>query len=280
MTMLQTNANEAYLAAHVDELIIQPVMEASIAMQVATVVQVSEAADRFSVPIVTDDPTAAWTAEGDPIDPSDATLDQTGDYFHALKGLTKMSNELVDDADPAVLQIVGDGLSRDVARKIDQSFFGAGGGLAPTGLEAVTNVTNVADGGYVDLDPFAEAISEAENLGTIINSWVTDPATALALAQLKDQSDSLRPLLGTDPNQPGRRTPLGIPLFVSPYVTPGVVWGIPKPRVLIGLRKGTDIQISTEAYFGNDMTAIRVVSRVTFVYPHEAAIIRIGAGGS
>jgi len=70
----------------------------------------------------------------------------------------------------------------------------------------------------------------------------------------------------------------GVPLYVSPAVTAGTIWGIPKPRVLIAIRQDVDLRIDESAYFANDQTGIRAVLRVAFAFPHEAAIQRIMLG--
>ena len=49
-----------------------------------------------------------------------------------LAGLTVCSNELVEDSDPSALQIVGDGLVRDLQIRLDAAFFGNTPRTGPT----------------------------------------------------------------------------------------------------------------------------------------------------
>jgi HK97 family phage major capsid protein len=95
-----------------------------------------------------------------------------------LKGLTVVSNELVSDSDPSALDVVGDGLVRDLRVKLDAAVFGgAGTGVAPDGIESLAGVqtTTLAFNETGDLEPFAEAVSLAEQVGVL----AVDPATGL-----------------------------------------------------------------------------------------------------
>lgn len=278
MPLLTTNATSAWLPEHVDRLVVQPALDQSIAAQVATVVRTGERNNAFYVPIVTADPVAEWTAEGAPITPSAPTVDQTGGVYKKLAALTKASNEVVGDADPAVLGITGAGMARDIARQLDAAFFGdEGDAVTPDGI-ATTAAQPVDADGYTNLDPFAEAISLAEGVGATITAWVAAPTTALALAQLKDADASNRPLLGADPTMPGRRQIFGIGVYVSPAVAEGECWGIPRDRVFVALRKDAEVTVDRSRYFDDDSTAIRAITRTAFAFAHEAAVIRITEG--
>jgi HK97 family phage major capsid protein len=62
-------------------------------------------------------------AEGAEITPSDPTLQELVVTPPKVAGLTIVSREMADDSDPAAAQVVGDGLARDIARRIDQAAF-------------------------------------------------------------------------------------------------------------------------------------------------------------
>ena len=79
----------------------------------------------FRVPVVTADPTAAWTLEGAEITATDPTITEVVATPKKLAGLTVVSNELASDSSPAALQVVGDGLVRDLRRRIDAAYFAA-----------------------------------------------------------------------------------------------------------------------------------------------------------
>ncbi|UED87797.1 phage major capsid protein [Streptomyces profundus] len=106
-------------------------------------------------------------------------------------------------------------------------------------------------------------------------SFTARPNAPLAPAQLKEPSEDNRPLLGSDPTTPTRRAIAGVPLFVSPAVTPGTVWGIPRDRVFVVLRRDVRVDISADGYFSSDQVAVRGTMRVGFGFPPPAAVTRV-----
>ena len=260
----------------ISALITTPVQEGSVAMRVSTII--STPSTRTHIPIVSDDPTAAWVAEGAEIGATDPTVDDIVITPAKLAGLTIITNELAADTSPEAAAIIGDGLSRDIIAKLDAAYFGSKGASAiqPEGLEDLAGV-NAVDAGaaWVNLDPFAEAISAADIYALPLGAFVANPADALLLAKLKDQTGSNRPLLGSDPTAPAKRTVLGVPLLTSPGVTVGTVWGIPKSRSIIVQRTNVELAVDRSAYFTSDRTAIRATMRLGFGFPHPAAIQKI-----
>lgn len=261
----------------IEQLIVLPVQAQSIAIQASTLI--TTGATETRIPRVTADPTAAWTAEGAEIGTSDPKVDDVVVTPKKLAGLTILSNETVADTNPAAAAIVGEGLTRDIARKLDAAFFGSNKGaesVQPEGLEDVVGVSAVtAPTAWEDADPFAEAIANAEGLGLLVDTFVANPADALALAQLKESTGSNKPLLGSDPTNPTRRSLQGVPLLVSPSVKAGTVWGLPRLRSVVVRRTDVDLQVDRSAYFTSDRTAIRATMRVGFAFPHPEAVQKI-----
>lgn len=255
-------------------LVVEPVTRQSVAMQVSTVLATGQ--HTMNIPRVTEDPNAAWVAEGAEITPDDGALAELSVTPRKVAGLTIVSRELADDSTPGALKIVGDGLARSIADRVDAAFFGALSAPAPAGLESLTGLTTITGPtAWEDLDPFAAAISAADGKGTTITSFVANPADALLLAQLKESTGSRRPLLGSDPTAPTRRVVQGVPLLTSPRVTAGTVWALPKERTFVVRRQEVSMELSKDAYFTSDRVAIRAIMRVTFAFPHEAAIVRV-----
>ncbi|MEQ6898456.1 phage major capsid protein [Microbacterium sp. KR10-403] len=281
MTVLTTTSNVRGITPDaIAALITVPVERDSVAAQASTIIPTD--ATHTHIPLVTGDPTAAWVGEGNEITASDPTIDDLVIIPAKVAGLTVITNELAADSSPEASGIVGDGLARDIARKIDAAFFGSKGSstVQPAGLEDLTGVGAVdAGAAWADVDAFAEALSNAETLGLALTSFVANPADALTLAQLKESTTSKRPLLTPDPTQPTRRTIQGVPLLVSSAVTAGTVWGIPKTRALLIRRNDVDLQVDTSPYFTSDRTAVRATMRVGFAFPHAAAVQKITLSG-
>lgn len=261
------------------DLIIRPAMEQSVAGQVARVIFTGEQIADFRVPIVAADPAAGWVAEGAEILPSDPDLAEVVTKFFKLAGLTVVSNELAKDSSPEAVAVVGAGLVRDIARKLDAAFFGSNVGftaIQPAGLQNLVGINAVVAGAaWTNSDPFVEAIFEAADVGATLTSFVCSPADAVLLAQVKDGTGSNRPLLIPDPSVPTRRVIEGLPLYVSPAVTVGTVWGIPEDRALLVIRDEADFSIDYSAYFSSDRAGIRAICRTGFLFPHPAAVQKI-----
>jgi len=286
--LLTSNANSAYLPDAVASLVVQPAQRMSVAVAaVGGPPQVIRGeinnSSVFRVPTVTVDPSAAWVAEGAEITQSNPTLGQTEVPYRKVAALTVVSNEMANDSDPAAQELVGAGLARDIARKLDAAFFGTNVGVTatqPAGLGDLIGFTPIDAGAILTVDPFIEAAMNVSALGdpTVKVAWVANPADALALAQLKDEASSNRPLLiptSTDADGLPVYTVAGWPVYISPAVEPGTVWGVPSGRVLIAMRQDVTLERSEERYYEYDSIGLRCVARVAFAFPHPAAVQKI-----
>ncbi|WP_286344438.1 phage major capsid protein [Frondihabitans sucicola] len=261
------------------ELLIEPITAESKAFAVTTVVTTKGVT--YRIPKITQDPSAAWVAESQEIPLSEATGGEVIVTPTKIAALSSTSNELANDSDPQALQAVGDGIGRDIARKIDLAFFGAAPVDSPVqqgGLESAAHSILVADP-TASLDPYVDAMSIADGLGVAIDVFVVDPQTGTALAKMKSSDGSNQPLLSPTANNGTLRTIHGVPYIVSPFVLPGTAWGIPKSRAFTILREDTSITIDSSVLFTSDRVAIRGVARVGFGFPQPEAIIKIKAGG-
>jgi hypothetical protein len=68
---------------------------------------------------------------------------------------------------------------------LDSAYFGTVTANGPNGLGHLTGVTNIDGGTITDLDAFAEALSEAEQVGAQLTAFVAHPDTVLAMSTLK-----------------------------------------------------------------------------------------------
>ncbi|TFC71397.1 phage major capsid protein [Cryobacterium sp. TMS1-20-1] len=278
MLTTTTTGAKAISPDTITQLIVLPVQRASVAMQVSTIIPTSST--RTHVPRVTADPSVSWVAEGDEIGASDPTVDDIVLEPAKIAGLTVITNELAADTSPAASGIIGDGLTRDFAKKIDLAFFGTKGAslVQPAGLEDLVGFSAVVKpAAWADFDPFAEAIANAEGLGLDLTGFVASPADVLLLSKLKESTSSKRGLLTPDPTNPTRRLIFGVPLITSLAVATGTVWGIPNIRSVIVRRNDVDLQTDKSAYFTSDRTAIRATMRVSWGFTQPAAIQKIKA---
>jgi HK97 family phage major capsid protein len=276
MTLLTATSGDTHgiLPNEIGALIVEPVRRASVAFQVASVVTTS--AHEYRIPVVTSDAGAAWTAEGEEINATDAGLDEIIVRPFKVAGLSIVSRELASDSSPSAQQLVGEGLAQSLAAKVDAAFFGNTVLNGPSGLLSVSGVQYVdTAAGIVNTDVFAEALSKAENVGATVSAFVGNPVDVLTLSKVKRLDNSNEPLLSFDATQPTRRQVLGVPLVSSPAVAAGDIWAIPAAKAMVVLREDVTLTVDSSAYFSSDCIGIRATLRVGFAFPHPAAIVRL-----
>ena len=274
MALTTSSANAAFLSTDVGDLLVRPALAASIAAQVSTVI--STGGNTFHIPVIAADPTAAWTPEGTEIAPSDATLAEVVVTPLKIAGLSIISRELAEDTSPEAAQIVGDGLARDIARKIDQAFFANTTTNGPSGLLSLASSTSAeAATSFSTLDSLAGALFTAEGLGALVTSFVTSPTEALALSTLKEATGSTKPLLTSDVTTPTSRTVYGRPLLVSSAINAKTAWAIPQDRVFLVVRSDARVEIDKSVFFTSDRVAVKATMRVGFGFAHPQAIVKI-----
>ncbi|MCT1352234.1 phage major capsid protein [Gordonia sp. p3-SID1431] len=260
----------------ISTLIIKPLVANSVAGQALT--EISTGSHDYRFPIVAADPSASWVAEGGEIPVTDSDVDEVIVTPRKLAGLSVITSELANDSNPAAQKTVGDGLVRDLTRKLDQALFASSpitNGPAVT-LGQLSGISTISAGSaFGSVDPFSDAQFAAADAHATIDTWVTSPTTAAALAKVKKATGSNEPLLGNDVTVAGRRAILGAPLLASPYAPNGVVWGIPRAFAYLVIREGSTVETDKSVFFTSDRIALRAKVRAAFGFPHPAAIVKI-----
>lgn len=271
--MFKTTDNKIVLAPDtVQSLLVQPVTTGSVASQVANVITTPSHTTRF--PRLTADPTAAWTAEGEEIVPSDPTVDEVLVIPSKVAGLVVTTTEMTNDATTEAINEIGNGLVRQITNSIDAAFFGNESAPAPAGLGSITP-TELTVATLDNLDWAEEARAKSAGLGATITTFVAHPDDALTLAKLKESTSSARGLLQPDPTAPTNRTVAGVPLLTSNHVTKGQIWGIPANAANLVIRDTAEVVADNSVFFTSDRVAIRATMRVGFGFVFEESIVRI-----
>lgn len=288
MSLFTTNGKAILKPEEVASLVVQPMIDRAVATQVSTVVNITS--NSLRVPVVTADPQAEWTPEGDEIPVSDATVEEVNIKPRKLAGLSIISNELANDSSPAAMQVVGEGLVRDLARKLDQAMFGTPASPeAPAGLTANAGVTTIVvgdtainagvpviDGASPDsMDWAIMADAHARLHNTAITSYVVSPGRFAWLSFIKESQISNRSLLQPDSTSPTGLTINGKPVFVTPAVADDSVYCIPRQHVFVAMRQDASVEADRSAYFSSDRTALRAIVRVGFGFSYPEAVVRV-----
>ena len=137
--MLTTGAGQSILRPpDVQSLVIVPLTEAAVSTRTTTVVHTDSTSTRF--PVLLADPENSWTQEASEINISESQLEEIVCTPGKLASVVPISNELHDDSDPAALDVVGQGLVRDLQIKLDAAFFANVTANGPDGLLSLTDV--------------------------------------------------------------------------------------------------------------------------------------------
>jgi HK97 family phage major capsid protein len=273
MALSRSNSQSLLTVEEVGDLLVLPVISAGIATSTATVLITNQSS--FRIPLVTADPAASWVAEGSEISPSDATLSETDVVFNKVAGLSIVSRELAEDTDPAALAVVGEGLARDIARKIDAAYFANTTANGPAGLGSLTTSV-VTSGSAFTVDAFIDAVAAASDLGATIDHFVVSSADYVSLSKIKElTAGSNKPLLEPDPTRPSGRLLLGVPLVLAPGLLSGTAWAIPASRCFVVIRDDATVETDASVYFTSDRVAVKATMRLGFGFAHPLAIVKV-----
>ena len=109
----------------------------------ATTIQTDR--EQLQLPTATSDPAASWVAEGAAISPTDPGLSERIATPRKLGVLTQVSNEIIDDAVPAILDQVMRQQVRSLGLKLDLAAFeGSGTPPEPQGFKGLSGITTTA----------------------------------------------------------------------------------------------------------------------------------------
>lgn len=249
--------------------------------------------DSVIIPRLTADTTADFVAEAGTISSTDATADQITATPRKLAALQALTNELIGESSPDVLDVVAMGMIRSIALKADLAFF-EGSGTAPAirGLKNVVGISEVSMGtngaALTNLDPFADAIGtlEADNAeGSVI---VMHPRTWKAAIKLKETTSSTKPLLQESAGSGSagvKRSIYGLPVLLSSQLSITETQGTSSvassayvyaaEQVVAVLREDAKVEKDSSRLFNSDQSEVRVLMRADLAVPNPKAVCRI-----
>lgn len=135
--------------------------------------------------------TVGWTAENAAKPATDQTFGQLAVNIFTLAGISKVSNQLLEDSSPAVDQIVRKDLGRVLGQAEDVAFINGTGVGQPTGILQTAGVLSVAYSAPTAGSGLGDAISAAmtavdSNFFDIPNAILAHPRMVAKLRQVKD----------------------------------------------------------------------------------------------
>lgn len=277
---LSTASGAAVLnPAQIEASLVKP-LETIAAIALCSTIVRTAGMSALRIPTTAATPTASFVAEGAEIPVTDADLDELILNPRKLAGLSVITSELAQSSTPQAADIVGRGLAKDIAKKLDMGAFGTLSAPAPPGLATLSGVkavtAHVQGGKLTDFDWAAEAESLSALAGGNITHWIAAPDAALLVATTPlGGVGGQMPALQPDPTLPTRRQVLGRPLLVSPAVASRTIWGIDQSRSFLAIAEDVTLEADRSVYFTSDRIAIRAKLRVSYGWPEPATVIKI-----
>lgn len=249
--------------------------------------------DTLLIPRLTADVTANWTAEGATITASDPTIDELTAAPKKLAAITEVTNELIEDSNPDVLDLLMTNHLRSIALKFDLGVF-EGSGTPPEirGLKNVSGISEVSMGtngaALANLDPFADAIGLLAAENAVATAIIMAPRTWTALSKLKEApSGNNKPLLVGEEVVDGipRLSLYGVPVHLSSQLSVAEAQGtannassayvVQADQVVIVRRREAHVEVDRSRLFHQDKAEVRTRARLDLVVPNPKAVVRV-----
>ncbi len=247
----------------------------------------------LDIPRVNADVSANWTLEATEITPSDPSADLIVATPKKLAALTFVSNELVEDSNPDVLNMIAEGLARSMSLKLDLGFF-QGSGTAPEvrGLKNTSGISTISMGtngaAVSSLDPLLDAFAALTSANAEPSAIYMHPRTWAALTKIKAVSGGQAPVLAdptTGPTGAIQRSIMGVPAYLSSQLpttesqgsasAASSIYVVEAEELVVVLRDDVKTVVDTSYKFSSDSVAVRATMRADVVVPFPGAVCRI-----
>ncbi len=242
---------------------------------------------QLQFPKLSADAATSFYNEAQAITPSDPTFVTLTATPRKLAALVQLSNEVVDDSDPSVVDVLTSHIATILGLRLDLAVY-EGSGTAPEvrGLKNITGIQTLGMGvngaAVTSLDTFSDAIALLEAVNARAGAIILPPRTWNTVRKLKDTTN--RPLLG---DGAGTTAPniLGVPVYVSSQLstleTQGTstaassIYIYDPTQVIIVRRNDASIELDRSRLFNQDMSEMRGTARADVLAPNPTAIVRI-----
>jgi HK97 family phage major capsid protein/HK97 family phage prohead protease len=239
--------------------------------------------DRESIewPKITADVDPAWYAETDTITPGDPAFATITATPRKLAHLVELSNEVIDDSEPAIVDVLNGHLAAVLGLKLDLAIFEGNQAVNPNvirGLKYTPGIQTVdqgLNGAAFSYDAFLKAIGlllAANVPGPYVA--VLHPRTATDAARLKDaDGNQLTPPVGMPPVSTTTQLSVTETKGTSSNASSAYVYA--PAQLVVVRRQDASIELDRSRLFNRDMSELRGRLRADLVVPNPAAVVRI-----
>jgi len=228
--------------------------------------------DTCTIARVATDPSFAIKAENAVFSESDVAFDAVQMNPATVGCVMYASRELVEDSANFV-QIVESVLAAAFAVQLDLLGLHGGATSRPNGIDSIAGVQGVDVSGALSYDKLHDALTKLQIANAAPSAWLLSPNQQNGLAKLLtgDGADSAAFPMPVPPAL------AEIPRFISNQVQDDVCYMGDFSTLLLGLRSGVEIEVSTTAgeSFVRHQVAIKLSARVDFAAEHSNHLCRL-----
>jgi HK97 family phage major capsid protein len=241
--------------------------------------------DSVTYPTVTVDTAPTNYSEGATITPGDPTLATVVATPRKIAHIVQMSNELIDDSDPSIVQVVSDNLLRATAVKLDQQLI-EGSGTPPqlTGMHLAAGVQTMANAAIMaNFDWASDALALLEAVGGEPVAWFMASRTRAQIRKLHETTTSVKPVMQPDgPAGASPTTLFGVPIYHSNQASitdsPGTATAVhlvARGALIYVNRQSPVIEVDRSRLFNSDQSEIRCKTRGDLIAAIPNGIVRV-----
>ncbi|CAB0812194.1 hypothetical protein FRC0191_01883 [Corynebacterium diphtheriae] len=271
----------SFTPTQVEDLIVLPLLNESVAMSVSDVLRPS-VGKTVELPIILDDaPKDAtnadpgWVAEGAEIPLVSTPVEQAlALLHHKIAARIEVPWERIADTSYDVKNEYGNSLVRRLVNIIDRAYFDEEVSAPVTGVGQLKGINEITTKGLKNTDALLDAIEHAANKGATVNTFVMAPSTLTKIAKLKRETGSEEPLLGVAEN-PGASTIAGVELKRSRWIKPDVIYAIPRDRMKVSLREDVQVKYDENSDFNRMVGGLIAYARISMGSIQPDAISKI-----
>jgi len=231
----------------------------------------------------------SWVAEGAVIPEGDPVFGTLTATPRKLAHRVVLTNEIISDSVPSILDVLKSHLAKMMALKLDLSLL-QGSGTPPVirGLANQPGVQTIASMGangspLNNLDPIVQAVaavegSNARPTAIIMHSKVWEEAQTI-----KDANG--RYLIEQEASEGAQRSLFGVPVYVSNQISlteargtntdTSSIWVIDASQVVMVRRQDFSLEIDRSRLFDRDESEVRVKLRADLILPNPQAVARV-----
>ena len=183
MSMIRSGQGASWLPEDFGSMLDTVVQSKAVAAHAASVFETGR--EKVGFPLWVADPSVAFYNELDQLSLTDGATSECVVVPSKTAGFTVLSNELVEDSDPAIAQQVAFALANQIAEALDSAFFANTTTKGPNGLQSLDSTVVDSGSSLANLDAFIEARYSAEAKAARLTHWLINPTVAQTISQLK-----------------------------------------------------------------------------------------------